>query len=298
MLQRIGILLISLLLVSCRPASRFAQVEEQVKQGPPILRVGDTVIYEGRLQLIGEFVPGFNRLFATPEGRQQVVEEIIAGELMVQKARQEGLVEGNLKLQKQLWIQERDAIAGTLLLRELDRRARADYEKDRERLFTQVEIADILYAFLNVPGKTPEEKKTAALKKAEATRQKLTPENFGQIAAEETDNILGRTRGGRIGTVSHLDQRIKDYGWKPLVEAAFQLKKGEISGPILTAEGVHLVMALEEKRVQAYEEVAGMLQERYRVQVRKELLEKLKAETGIEYLDPALKPAPQESPRR
>ncbi|MFO1463930.1 MAG: peptidylprolyl isomerase [bacterium] len=287
------ILLFCLMLVACRSGSRFPQVEERLKQGKPLLKVGDTVLYEGRLQLIGEFIPGFNRLFATPEGRKKILDEIIENELLAQQARRSGLAEGNLEVQKQLWLQEEDAIGGAYLISEVDKRAKEFYDQQNERLFSEVEVAEILYAYQNAPGTTPEEKRAAALRRAEATRKRLTPDNFAAIAAEESESVLGRNNGGRIGAVNFLDRRVQDFGWKPLVEAAFRLKPGEISEPIATAEGVHLIMTTAPVKRQSFEEVKGMLRDKFRDEVRAQVVARLKAEVKIEYLEPQLQAPPQ-----
>lgn len=131
------------------------------------------------------------------------------------------------------------------------------------------------------------------MRRAEATRKRLTPDNFAAIAAEESESVLGRNNGGRIGAVNFLDRRVQDFGWKPLVEAAFRLKPGEISEPIATAEGVHLIMTTAPVKRQSFEEVKGMLRDKFRDEVRAQVVARLKAEVKIEYLEPQLQAPPQ-----
>ena len=207
-----------------------------------------------------------------------------------QKAKQENLLDNNTRLQKNLWVQIRNYEAGTYLLQEVDKRSHAQYEKDKEKFYTQVEIKDIVYLFNKTGADATEEQQKIALDKAKATRKKVNSKNFSEVAAQETDNMIAKANGGVIGAVSYIDERLKFLGWKPLVDEAFRLKKGKVSDPIVTAEGVHIIQVSSTPEIQTYETVLPYIRTQIEASVKKELMDQMLKETKIEYLDPALKP--------
>ncbi|MFO1520234.1 MAG: peptidylprolyl isomerase [bacterium] len=274
------------------------KIEKEARQGRPLLKIGDKTIYEGHFLLLRDLIPGFNQDFATPRGRREILDKMIEQEIFLQKSREAGLIDSNHKLQEEIWLQLRAMQGGPYLFRELDKRAREQYEKDKDQYFSSIEVGDIAYLFKNAPGKNLKEQKEAAIRKALETRKKLTPENFAETASRETEDLVGKGQGGKIDPVSFIDQRVFTSGWGPLIAQAFRLKKGEISEPIVTQEGVHLITPVGEKKSQSYEEVGPFLREQMLPKVKKEILDELKPQMKIEFLDPALKPpdSPQSAP--
>jgi DNA-binding XRE family transcriptional regulator len=267
-----------------------SKIEKTVSSGKPVLKVGNTVIYEGQIDLLMEIMPGFRASWDSSEDKKQLVAQLIEQELFYQKAKEQNLLSTNERLQKNLWLQIRNYQAGTYLLQEVDKRAHEEYEKNKDQLFSQVEIRDNTILFKNTGTDKPEEQLKIALQKAKTLRKKLTSKNFPQIASEETENLIAKADGGKIGMISWIDQRVKFMGWQPLVETAFKLKKGKVSDSIVTGEGVHIIQVISDKQTQSYEEASTFLRTQLESEVKKELLEKMLHETKIEYLDPSLAP--------
>jgi hypothetical protein len=267
-------------------------MDRQITQGKPVLRVGKTVIHQAQIDTISEIMPGFKAGWNDPEAKANMVASIIEQELFLQKAKQQNLLQTNERLQKNLWLQIRNYQAGTYLLQEVDRRAKSQYEKDKEQLYTQLEIKDIVIAYKRKdPSSDPtEDDKRQAMDKAQQTYKKLNSKNFSQIASETTDNPIAKINGGKIGSISKIDQRVKFLGWEPLVHQAFTMKKNQISHPIATQEGVHIIQVISDRQVQSFEDVLPFIRTQIEQDVKKEVLENLIKETKIEYLDPSLAP--------
>ncbi len=277
---------------SCQKTDPLTKVQEQVGQGRAMLKVGDKIIYEGQFQLLRDVVPGFTNAFATPEGRRQILDQLIEQEAFVQKSREAKLLETSPDLQKKLWLNQRSLEGGEYVSKILDKRAFDQYQKDKDQYYSEVEIADIVYHYDKTGGLDPQEQQELAIAKAQKTFRDLTPENFAEMAAKESDDAIGKGNGGKIGVVSFIDQRVGAWGWKPLVEKAFTMKVGEISEPIATREGVHLIKVLSEKKVQPFSEVKYFIRRELEPTVKKELLDEILKTRKVEYLLPGLEPPP------
>ena len=80
-----------------------------------------------------------------------------------------------------------------------------------------------------------------ALKRAEKIRSSLTAKNFVQIAKKETEDETGKDNGGDLGWFAK-GRMVPEFE-----EEAFKLKKGQISSPVKTPFGYHLIL-VEDKR--------------------------------------------------
>lgn len=265
-----------------------SRVEKDVSSGKPVLKIGEKIIYQGQIDMLMEIMPGFRAGWDSPEDKKQLVNQLIEQELFYQKAKEQDLISKNERLQKNLWLQIRNYEAGTYLLQEVDKKAYQEYEKNKDQLFSQVEIRQIVYLFKNTGVQDEKEQQKIALKKAVELRKKLTDKNFAQIASDQTENPFGKANGGNIGVISWIDQRVKFMGWKPLVEAAFKLKKGKISQPIVTSEGVHIIQVASDKQTQTFQDTSSFLRTQLEQEVKNDLIDQMLKETKIEYLDPSL----------
>lgn len=92
-----------------------------------------------------------------------------------------------------------------------------------------------------------------ALKKAEALRARIAAGlDFAKAADENTMDPSGKGKGGDLGWFNH-GQMVK-----PFEDAAAALKEGELSQPVRTQFGVHLIK-LTGRRIKPFEEAKGEL---------------------------------------
>lgn len=117
-----------------------------------------------------------------------------------------------------------------------------------------------------------------ATKKAEALREKLVAGgNFAKAAVEQSQDPSAKTNLGRLGWF-RVGSMVKAFE-----DAAMGLKPGEISQPVRTSFGIHLIK-LEGRREKPFAEVkeelrAQMMKDRFAARA-KDLLEQLRKRVG------------------
>lgn len=79
------------------------------------------------------------------------------------------------------------------------------------------------------------------LEKITALRSKITPKNFAQIASQETQDPTGKGNGGDLGWFS-AGRMVPEFE-----AVAFKMSKGEISQPVKTQFGYHLILVEDKK---------------------------------------------------
>ncbi|PPD33163.1 MAG: peptidylprolyl isomerase [Methylomonas sp.] len=132
-----------------------------------------------------------------------------------------------------------------------------DYYEEQKTQFSNPErrkISHILIAF----GKQVSEEQ--ALQKATAAKQALSNKDFAALATELSDDKLSAKNGGDLGlfNVGVME--------KAFEEAAGKLKLGEVSEPVKSAFGYHLIKVTElvPGEVKSYESVAPELTKAYK----------------------------------
>jgi len=103
-------------------------------------------------------------------------------------------------------------------------------------------------------------------------------EDFETVAKEVTEDPSGKANGGDLGYFTK-EQMVPEFS-----EVAFKLDKGQISDPVKTQFGWH-VIKVEDKRVKpppTFEEVKPQIEQYVTRKAQAELVQKLRAEAKIE----------------
>ncbi|MGZ8999242.1 MAG: peptidylprolyl isomerase [Allosphingosinicella sp.] len=103
-------------------------------------------------------------------------------------------------------------------------------------------------------------------------------EDFAKLAGELTEDPSGKANGGDLGYFSK-EQMVPEFS-----DTAFKLEKGQISEPVKTQFGWH-VIKVEDKRTKPtpkFEEVKPQLEQYVARKAQAELVTKLRAEAKIE----------------
>lgn len=106
-------------------------------------------------------------------------------------------------------------------------------------------------------------------------------EDFAKVASEVTEDPSGKANGGDLGYFTK-DQMVPEFS-----EVAFKLDKGQISEPVKTQFGWH-VIKVEDKRVKPapkFEDVKPQIENFVMRKAQAELVTKLRADAKIERMD-------------
>ncbi len=140
------------------------------------------------------------------------------------------------------WITDSDATVSD--------RAIQDYYRENRDRFRVPATARVAYTWVSTAATAADS--TAALERAESVRQEiLDGGSFSELARIESDDFQSGREGGNLGTFS----RGQMVG--PFEEAAFTLPVGELSEPVRTDFGWHLI------EVVARDEEAGTVEARH-----------------------------------
>ena len=127
----------------------------------------------------------------------------------------------------------------------------------------------------------------AAEDKVKNTIERLKKgEDFATIAKALTEDPSGKQDGGDLGYFTR-EQMVPEFS-----EVAFGLEKGQVSGPVKTQFGWH-VLKVEDKRTRTpppFDQVRGEIEQFASRKAQVDLVAKLRADAKIERLDKAAEP--------
>ncbi len=108
------------------------------------------------------------------------------------------------------------------------------YEEEKQR-FVQPEQRLVSHILINVPtNATPDQQKNA-LAKADKIAAEANAGNFAALAKKDSDDLGSKIQGGDLGWLQ------KGVTNAPFEAAMFVLQKGQISKPVLSPDGYHII---------------------------------------------------------
>jgi peptidyl-prolyl cis-trans isomerase C len=276
-----------------------AKKEEQ-KQGPYLAMVGNTKITQADLEREIKNLPEFaQKLFEGGEGKERFLNELVKKELLYQEALKKGM-DKDPEYQKKVEDFKKLTLIGQLLEKEIESKAKvtepdakAYYEKHKAELasVSQIKASHILV------------KTEAEAKKISETLKKGA--DFAELAKKNSIDPGSAKNGGDLGYFSP-GQMVPEFE-----QAAAKLKPGEISEPVKTKFGYHIIKVTDkkmgkpvdfekvknaimqrlsaEKQKEVFDGYVEGLKKSYKVEINKEALSKLAA--GAEKKEgPVMKP--------
>ncbi len=134
-----------------------------------------------------------------------------------------------------------DAAIKDLLNNEVDL-LKARYDKDKFRLYHTAKQVKARQILKKISTDESGDKVLAAKTALEELKKQIEAgADFATLAAEHSDDVVSKVKGGDIGYVAR-GQRAADF-----VDKLFALKINEISAPVKTRQGWHLLQAVEIK---------------------------------------------------
>ena len=251
-----------------------------------VLTVGNEKITAGDIDaLISDLSPQ-QRQVLRAAGRRLLADEVVKMKLLSQEARKRGL-QNSPKVKRQLELVH-DQILANAVAGELQRQ---HYEQNKDR-FTKIHARHILVRTAGSraplrPGQKELSDAEAKAKAEDLKKQLAGGADFAELARKESDDTVSGAQGGDLGEFGH-GQMVPEFD-----KVAFTLKPGEVSDPVKTQFGYHLIQVQD---VLGFEAVQRDVAAQTDNQV-KQLMDDLKKNTKVEideiYFGP---PAPTSAP--
>jgi peptidyl-prolyl cis-trans isomerase D len=136
------------------------------------------------------------------------------------------------------------------LLRSDAARVQKAYEANASRYEVKKKVK-ARHILVKVPEGAPAAQDEAARKKVEGYAERVKKEPFAQVAKEVSEDAATKDKGGDLGSFG------PGLMAKPFEDAAFALKAGEVSAPVRTRFGWHVILVegVEDGRVIPLKEV-------------------------------------------
>jgi peptidyl-prolyl cis-trans isomerase D len=108
------------------------------------------------------------------------------------------------------------------------------YEDEKQR-FVQPEQRLVSHILVDVPNNATPDQQKAALAKAEKIAAQANPGNFAELAKKDSQDLGSKRQGGDLGW---LEKGVTNPAFD---SAMFALQKGQISKPVLSPDGYHII---------------------------------------------------------
>jgi parvulin-like peptidyl-prolyl isomerase len=228
-----------------------------------VLTVGTEKLTRAQFEELVAALPDQVRSTATtPRGKRQLAEQLSEVLAIAQEARKRKLDQSPAV--KQMIALQTDQVLAGVLARQISNETKPDdaamrtYFDQHKAEFARVKASHILIRFKgsSAPARPGQKDLTdeEALAKAQDIRKKLVGgADFAATAKAESDDAGSGAKGGSLGTFGH-GQMVA-----PFEQAAFSLPLNQISEPVKSAFGYH-VIKVEERTSETFEEAKPELE--------------------------------------
>lgn len=257
------------------------------EDGQALARIGGEVVTLQDLKARLEGMPPFVQdQLGTPEGRKRLLNAIVEEEIIVRDALSRGL-DKSASFKEEMARRRRDALVKLYYERVIEAAsapeaaAVARYYEDNIAEFTTPESIRARHILVGTESEV-----------RRVRRDLEGGADFGDLARERSLDSTTKDREGVIPGEIRRGESIKALGNLPeLVEVCFQLEAGELSQPVKTEKGYHIVRVdmRNPETVRSMDEVRDDIVSRLtyenRNAVRDSILTDLKAEYKVEFVE-------------
>ena len=267
---------LALLIVSTAPL--YAQDKD-----PLVAKVNGVEVHQSDLAVAEEEAGQIPPM--SPEAKQDYLVQFVADMILVSKAAEDKKLGDTPEFKRKVEFTRKKLLMEGLL-QSIGKDALTDeamhkvYDEAVKQIGDEKEVHARHILFRAAAGDEKASKEAEEKIKAVIARLKKG-EDFAKVAGEVTEDPSGKANGGDLGYFSK-DQMVPEFS-----EAAFKLENGQISEPVKTQFGWH-VIKVEDKRVKPapkFEEVKPQIENFVVRKAQAELVTKLRAEAKIERMD-------------
>ena len=252
---------------------------------PVVAKVNGTEIRQSDLAVAEEDL-GQSPAAMTPEAKREYLITYLSDIILVAKAAEDKKITDNGEFQRRMQLTRNKLLAEFMLQAETnaavtDAAMRKVYDDATKGMGDEQEVR-ARHILIRVIDVNDEKASKEAEEKIKAIIERLNKgEDFAKLAGELTEDPSGKQNGG------DLDYFTKEQMVPEFSTAAFQLEKGQISGPIKTQFGWH-VLKVEDKRNRQPPEFDKVKDQVKTIVMRKaqaDFITKLRADAKIERMD-------------
>jgi parvulin-like peptidyl-prolyl isomerase len=268
-----------------QPAAPAAQApapasEPKVDPNKVVLTIGNEKVTAGQVDALIADLPAQQQQLLRRAGKRVLADELVRIKLLSQEAQKRKLDQSD-KVRRQLEL-TRDQILASAVASDTMRKA---YEQDKTR-YEKIRARHIL---IRTPGSRapvrPGQKELtepeAKAKADDLRKQLVNGADFAELARKESDDTSSGAQGGDLDVFGH-GAMVPEFD-----KAAFALKEGEISQPVKTQFGYHIIQVTG---ILSFDELQGEIAQG-NPQVTN-LVEELKKTTPVQLDESYFGPAP------
>lgn len=253
---------------------------------PVVAVVNGTQIHESELQVVDEVI-GRNLLTQDPVERRETLLKLTIDTILLAQAAKDRKIEDEADLQRRMTFARNQGLMNHLLTvvgqqAVTEEATRKAYEDVVVKGMPREPELHLRHLVVMIPEPKDEAAVKAAEEKAKAALERIKKgEDFAAVVADVSEDPVTKARGGDF------DWRARGEMGKEYAEAAFRLKKGEVSPLIKTAVGWH-ILKLEDERTRKpadYEKIRDRVAAMVASAAQIELVDKVRAEAKIERMD-------------
>lgn len=261
---------------------------------PVVMSAGAITVRQSEFESAIQTLPAeYQQFVSSPAGKRQFAEEYLRMKLLAAEGMKAGL-DKDPEVVRQLSLMRENLVANAQIqkiekgITVNDEEMKKQYEAEKGK-YEQVTARHILIAFKGSPaaqaGK-PELTEEQAKAKAEDLRKKIAGgASFEELAKTESDDTGSGANGGDLGAFGR-GQMVPEFD-----KAAFEGKVGEVSAPLRTQYGYHLIR-VDKHDYTPFDQVKGMLERNERQTKVQAALEALKTNSKATFDDKYF-PAPE-----
>jgi len=275
------------------PLQPPAPVAPHVPPETVVLTVGEEKITAADFDHMIDMIPEQYRNQMRTSGRRQFAERLVSLKVMAQEGHRRKL-EDTPAFKSQLAFQAEQILAqqyyqDLVATTKVDEATARKYYDDHKPDYMQVKARHILIRFKGsaAPAKKDAKELTEeeALAKVQEIRKKLVDGgDFDALAKAESDDTGSAAKGGDLGTFGHGRMA------PAFEEAAFKIPVGELSEPVKTQFGYHIIK-VETRQEKTFVEVRTEIERKLDADLVKKATDDLKTSTPVvmnpDYFGPA-----------
>jgi parvulin-like peptidyl-prolyl isomerase len=260
-----------------------------------VIQVGDVKLTSAQVGQILDAYPENQRVFANGPGRAQFIDQVVRILLLSEEGRRRKLTE--TEAYKNQMVYSAAGILASNTDQDIKRKISGDeallkaYYEAHKSEYEQIHARHILIrmqgSLVNLAPGQKELTDAEALAKALEIRQKiLQGADFADLARTDSDDMGSSSKGGDLGFLKR-GQTVPSFE-----DAAFALPTGQLSQPVKTPYGYHLIKVEERKPTRTFEELRPEIERTLGNEASRKFVEDLKAKTKVA-IDPDFSETPK-----